>query len=77
MLANSARTAIEGGGSTGHGYMREPGGIGSAMALAAIVLQANQNMQHGGQAFPMFDYDLAPYVKKHTNVILNASTNME
>ncbi len=21
-------------------------------------------MQHGGQSFPMFDYDLAPYVRK-------------
>jgi anaerobic ribonucleoside-triphosphate reductase len=55
---------LKNGFSTGHGYMREPAGIDSAMALAAIILQTNQNMQHGGQAFPMFDYDLAPYVKK-------------
>ncbi|GAA3324000.1 hypothetical protein GCM10020331_050120 [Ectobacillus funiculus] len=34
------------------------------MALAAIILQANQNMQHGGQSFAMFDRDLAPYVRK-------------
>lgn len=52
------------GFNTGHGYMRPPKGIKSALALASIILQANQNMQHGGQAFPMFDYDLAPYVKQ-------------
>src|SRR5699024_6844903 len=44
--------------------MREPNSITSAMALASIIFQANQNMQHGGQSFPMFDFDLAPYVKK-------------
>lgn len=52
------------GFNTGHGHMRTPNSISSATALAAIVLQANQNMQHGGQSLPMFDYDLAPYVKK-------------
>ncbi|WP_188388690.1 anaerobic ribonucleoside triphosphate reductase [Priestia taiwanensis] len=55
---------LENGFNTGHGYMREPKDIKSAMALAAIILQANQNMQHGGQAFPLFDIDLAPYVRK-------------
>lgn len=49
---------------TGHGTIRPPKDIRSAMALASIILQANQNMQHGGQAFPMFDVDLAPYVEK-------------
>lgn len=49
---------------TGHGHMREPGSITSAMALASIIFQANQNMQHGGQSFPMFDFSLAPYVRK-------------
>lgn len=49
---------------TGHGTIRPPQDIRSAMALASIILQANQNMQHGGQAFPMFDVDLAPYVEK-------------
>ncbi|PXW92019.1 ribonucleoside-triphosphate reductase class III catalytic subunit [Streptohalobacillus salinus] len=55
---------LKGGFNTGHGFMREPGDIVSAMALASIIFQSNQNMQHGGQSFPMFDYDLAPYVKK-------------
>ncbi|MEI5907949.1 anaerobic ribonucleoside triphosphate reductase [Bacillus spongiae] len=52
------------GFNTGHGYIRPPHGIKSALALASIILQANQNMQHGGQALPMFDFDLAPYVRR-------------
>ncbi|MCT2535435.1 anaerobic ribonucleoside triphosphate reductase [Aquibacillus koreensis] len=55
---------IEGGFNTGHGFMREPNDIGSAMALSSIIFQSNQNMQHGGQSYPMFDYDLAPYISK-------------
>ena len=52
------------GFNTGHGFMREPNSIMSAMALTSIILQANQNQQHGGQAIPMLDYDLAPYIHK-------------
>lgn len=52
------------GFSTGHGYVREPNGIASALSLAAIAIQSNQNDQHGGQAIPCFDYYLAPYVAK-------------
>ncbi|KAB7667645.1 anaerobic ribonucleoside triphosphate reductase [Bacillus sp. B1-b2] len=52
------------GFNTGHGFMREPNSIMSAMALTSIILQANQNQQHGGQAIPMLDYDLAPYIQK-------------
>src|SRR5690625_1569360 len=55
---------LKNGFNTGHGHMREPSSITSAMALASIIFQANQNMQHGGQSFPMFDFDLAPYVRK-------------
>lgn len=55
---------LKNGFNTGHGYMRPPQSIESASSLSAIILQANQNMQHGGQAFPNFDYDLAPYVTK-------------
>ncbi|SDB81195.1 ribonucleoside-triphosphate reductase class III catalytic subunit [Pelagirhabdus alkalitolerans] len=55
---------LKGGFNTGHGFMREPGDITSAMALSSIIFQSNQNMQHGGQSYPMFDYDLAPYVRK-------------
>ncbi len=61
---------LESGFTVGECYMRPPGSIGSAMALASILLQANQNQQHGGQAYPNFDYDLAPYVEKSYNKII-------
>ena len=50
------------GFNTGHGFIRSPKSILSAASLAAIILQANQNQQHGGQSFATFDHDLAPYV---------------
>ena len=53
-----------GGFNTGHGHLRTPNSIGSYGALAAILLQANQNEQHGGQSIPNFDYALAPGVNK-------------
>lgn len=53
---------FNGGFNTGHGFLREPGSIRTAGALAAIAIQSNQNDQHGGQSIPMFDYYLAPYV---------------
>jgi ribonucleoside-triphosphate reductase len=55
---------LKNGFDTGHGHMREPNNIMSAMALTSIILQANQNMQHGGQSIANFDFDLALYVKK-------------
>ncbi|MGG0239933.1 anaerobic ribonucleoside triphosphate reductase [Bacillus rhizoplanae] len=55
---------LENGFHTGHGYMRQPQDIKSALALSSIIFQANQNMQHGGQSFALFDIDLAPYVRK-------------
>lgn len=56
------------GFNTGHGHMRTPQSIGTAASLAAIILQANQNMQHGGQSMPAIDYDLAPYVIKSYDI---------
>ena len=52
------------GFDTGHGYIRTPQDISTYGALAAIVIQANQNDQHGGQAIPAFDYYMAPGVLK-------------
>ena len=52
------------GFNNGHGYIRPPKGIKTAAALAAIILQSNQNDMHGGQSFAYFDCDLAPYVVK-------------
>ena len=55
---------FHGGFSTGHGYLREPNGIASYAALAAIAIQSNQNDQHGGQSIPNFDYGMAEGVAK-------------
>ncbi len=51
----------------GECFMRPPKSIGSAMALASIVIQSNQNQQHGGQSYPNWDFDLAPYVEMTYN----------
>lgn len=45
-----------------HGFLRPPKSIATAAALAAIVMQSSQNQFHGGQSFPSFDFDLAPFV---------------
>ncbi len=55
---------FENGFNTGHGHLRTPSSITSYGALAAILLQANQNEQHGGQSIPNFDYAMAPGVDK-------------
>lgn len=55
---------LKNGFNTGHGTVREPQSVKTAANLACIVLQSNQNEMFGGQAFPTFDYDLAPYVAK-------------
>lgn len=52
------------GFNNGHGYIRPPKGIKTAAALAAIILQSNQNDMHGGQAFAYFDRDMGLYVEK-------------
>ena len=51
------------GFSNGHGYIRPPKGIKTAAALAAIILQSNQNDMHGGQSFAYFDRDMAVYAE--------------
>ena len=60
-----------GGFNTGHGHLRTPNSIASYGALAAIILQANQNEQHGGQSIPNFDYAMAPGVNKSFRKALN------
>lgn len=55
---------FKGGFSTGHGFLREPGGIKTAFMLSAIAIQSSQNDYHGGQSIPNFDYSLAPYIMK-------------
>ena len=64
---------FEHGFNTGHGFLRTPNSIGSYAALTAIVLQANQNEQHGGQSIPNLDYALAPGVNKTYKKALRAN----
>ncbi len=53
---------LSNGFNTGHGYIRAPKRIGSAAALAAIIIQSSQNDMHGGQSIPFFDRDMAKFV---------------
>ena len=52
------------GFDTGHGSIRPPKTIRTACNLACIIIQSNQNDQHGGQSIPNFDRMLAPFVDK-------------
>ena len=47
----------------GHGSSRPAKRIETAAALALISMETIQNEMHGGQAFPAFDFYLAPYVR--------------
>ncbi len=53
---------LQKGFNNGHGYIRSPKGIKTAAALAAIILQSNQNDQHGGQSYAYFDRDMGYFV---------------
>lgn len=55
---------MEKGFNNGHGYIRPPKGVKTAAALAAIILQSNQNDQHGGQSYAYFDRDMGIFVEK-------------
>ena len=52
------------GFNNGHGSIKTPKYIRSASAIAAIILQSNQNDMHGGQSYAYFDRDMAPYVER-------------
>lgn len=52
------------GFDTGHGSVRPPKDISTYASLAAIVMQATINDQHGGESIAAFDYDMAPGVLK-------------
>ena len=54
---------LKNGFSNGHGSINPPRSIRSAGALAAIILQSNQNDMHGGQSYAYFDRDMADYVE--------------
>lgn len=65
----------------GHGFLRTPGSIQTAMMLAAIIIQSSQNCYFGGQSLANVDYAFAPYVlktyKKHlkNNYIFSCKKN--
>jgi len=48
---------------TGNGWIRPPQRVYSAAALAAIILQSNQNDMYGGQSFPHFDRDMGEVIR--------------
>ena len=51
------------GFNTGNGFIRPPKRFSSAVALAAIILQSEQNDQHGGVSYLNFDHDLEDFVE--------------
>ena len=55
---------LENGFRAGHGSSRPAKRIETATMLACISMETIQNEMHGGQAFPAFDFYLAPYVRK-------------
>lgn len=55
---------LSGGFATSDGPVREPKSVRTAAQLAAIVMQSNQNEQHGGQAIGNWDYAMAKYVRR-------------
>jgi ribonucleoside-triphosphate reductase len=54
---------LENGFHAGHGASRPAKRIETATMLACISMETIQNEMHGGQAFPAFDFYLAPYVR--------------
>ena len=55
---------LENGFRAGHGSSRPAKRIETATMLACISMETIQNEMHGGQAFPAFDFYLAPYVRE-------------
>jgi len=63
-LQISLEKLLQKGFNNGHGYIRPPKRPNSATALAAIILQSSQNDMFGGQSFPFFDKQMAPFVQE-------------
>ena len=66
---------LEHGFNNGVGMVRNPKRIGTATALACIILQSSQNDFFGGQGFLNFDTDLAPYVTREYEYWLGVGYN--
>lgn len=54
---------LKNGFHAGHGSSRPAKRIETAAMLACISMETVQNEMHGGQAYPAFDFYLAPYVR--------------
>ena len=54
---------LKSGFRAGHGASRPAKRIETASMLACISMETIQNEMHGGQAFPAFDFYMAPYVR--------------
>jgi len=70
-----AKKLLAKGFYTGHGFIRPPSNVKTAANLVCIIIQSDQNDQHGGQSIPMLDYALAPYV--HKSFVKNWRTECE
>ena len=55
---------LENGFVAGHGESRPAKRIETASVIACISMETAQNVLHGGQAIPAFDFYLAPFVRK-------------
>ena len=54
---------LHGGFQAGHGESRPAKRIETASILSCISMESVQNVMHGGQAIPAFDFYMAPYVR--------------
>lgn len=54
---------LSGGFQAGHGESRPAKRIETASILSCISMESVQNVMHGGQAIPAFDFYMAPYVR--------------
>ena len=52
------------GFSTDYGFVKTPNDINSYVMFATIIIQSNQNDQHGEQNIPAFDFYMSPGVLK-------------
>lgn len=69
---------LEKGFRAGHGASRPAKRIETATILACISMEVIQNEMHGGQAFPAFDFYLAPYVRAtYEEELLKACSDMD
>ena len=63
-LQHPLNKILENGFHAGYGSSRPAKRIETATMLACISMEIIQNEMHGGQAFPAFDFYLAPYVRR-------------